>query len=234
MRILNYGPYHTTNTIYCGKCGTTSHGEYQVNLNTVGCIPLPDGFVNEITISRNEFIDYKGDIKLKLPTIRQVLNAYKDKAFKRPDGRTNRELARICYMISSISGKVTFTPVEIKMVIQTELSSADYMILLNVLSAIVKMLHLLLLLMTGFFVRPWEISEPGETVEIQGEIKTLHELRQRLYENIIDETLFVSRASEGAVSADWLTNQPIFVRKKYVESFTRELKERERKLKRNK
>lgn len=68
-------------------------------------------------------------------------------------------------------------------------------------------------------------------MEIQGEIKTLHELRQRLYENIIDETLFVSRASEGAVSADWLTNQPIFVRKKYVESFTRELKERERKLK---
>lgn len=131
LRILNYGPYHTTNTIYCGKCGTTSHGEYQVNLNTVGCIPLPDGFVNEITISRNEFIDFKGDIKLKLPTIRQVLNAYKDKAFKRPDGRTNRELARICYMISSISGKTTFTPVEIKMMIQTELSSADYKILVS-------------------------------------------------------------------------------------------------------
>ena len=102
-----------------------------MNLNTVGCIPLPDGFVNEITISRNEFIDYNGDIKLKLPTIRQVLSAYKDKAFKRSDGRTNRELARICYMISSISGKTTFTPVEIKMVIQTELSSADYKILVS-------------------------------------------------------------------------------------------------------
>lgn len=71
-------------------------------------------------------------------------------------------------------------------------------------------------------------------MEIQGEKKTFHEIRQRLYENIIDETLFVSRASEGAVSAEWLMNQPIFVRKKYVESFTRELKERERKLKSNK
>lgn len=68
-------------------------------------------------------------------------------------------------------------------------------------------------------------------MEIQGQIKTFHEVRQRLYENIIDETLFVSRASEGAVSAEWLMNQPIFVRKKYVESFTRELQERERKLK---
>lgn len=69
---------------------------------------------------------------------------------------------------------------------------------------------------------------------IQGETKTFQEVRQRLYENIIDETLFVSRASEGAVSAEWLMNQPIFVRKKYVDSFTRELKERERKLKSNK
>lgn len=85
--------------------------------------------------------------------------------------------------------------------------------------------------MTDFFVRPWEISESGETVKVQGETKTFHEVRQRLYENIIDETLFVSRASEGAVSAEWLMDQPIFVRKKYVESFTRELQERERKLK---
>ena len=49
-----------------------------------------------------------------------------------------------------------------------------------------------------------------------------------MYENIIDETLFISRASEGAVSAEWLMTQPIFVRKKYVEQFTKELKERER------
>ena len=52
-----------------------------------------------------------------------------------------------------------------------------------------------------------------------------------MYENIIDETLFIARASEGAVSAEWIMNQPIFIRKKYVDSFTKELKERERALK---
>nr|DAY85118.1 MAG TPA: hypothetical protein [Caudoviricetes sp.] len=55
-----------------------------------------------------------------------------------------------------------------------------------------------------------------------------------MYENIIDETLFISRASEGAVSAEWLMTQPIFVRKKYVESFEKELKEREKRLKQKK
>ncbi len=61
-------------------------------------------------------------------------------------------------------------------------------------------------------------------------MKTFQELRQKLYENVIDETLFVSRASEGAVSAEWLMQQPIFIRKKYVESFTRELQERQKRL----
>lgn len=51
-----------------------------------------------------------------------------------------------------------------------------------------------------------------------------------MYENIIDETLFISRASEGAVSAEWLMDQPIFVRKKYVESFEKEIREREKRL----
>lgn len=50
----------------------------------------------------------------------------------------------------------------------------------------------------------------------------------------MDETLFISRASEGAVSAEWLMDQPIFIRKKYVEAFTKELKERERSLNKNK
>lgn len=62
-------------------------------------------------------------------------------------------------------------------------------------------------------------------------MKTYQEVRQKLYENIIDESLFVSRASEGAVSAEWIMNQPIFIRKKYVESFQKELRERERSLK---
>lgn len=51
-----------------------------------------------------------------------------------------------------------------------------------------------------------------------------------MYENIVDETLFIARASEGAVSAEWIMQQPIFIRKKYVESFTKELKEREARL----
>ena len=61
---------------------------------------------------------------------------------------------------------------------------------------------------------------------MQGRTKTYHEIRQELYESIIDEALFVSRASEGAVSADWLMTQPIFIRKKYVEAFNKELNDR--------
>lgn len=66
---------------------------------------------------------------------------------------------------------------------------------------------------------------------MQGTEKTFSDLRKQQYENIIDETLFIARASEGAVSADWIMSQPIFIRKKYVESFTAELKEREKMLK---
>lgn len=69
---------------------------------------------------------------------------------------------------------------------------------------------------------------------MQGTMKTPQEVRQQLYENIIDESMFVARASEGTVSLDWIMNQPIFIRKKYLESFTKELKEREAKLKKNK
>lgn len=61
-------------------------------------------------------------------------------------------------------------------------------------------------------------------------MKSLQEVRQKIYENIVDETMFIARASEGAVSAEWLMDQPIFIRKKYVESFTKELKEREARL----
>lgn len=55
-------------------------------------------------------------------------------------------------------------------------------------------------------------------------------MRQDRYERIIDETLFISRASEGAVSAEWVMQQPIFVREKYVTSFEKELKERQEQL----
>lgn len=134
LRILNYGPYHTTNAIFCSKCGNTSYGEYRVNLNTIECKPLPEGFVNDLKISRNEFIDFNGDIHIKLPTIQKIMNAYKDKAFHGKDGRVNRELARMCYMITSIKGKSNLTPIEIKLMIQKELSAADYIVLKDVVN----------------------------------------------------------------------------------------------------
>lgn len=131
LRLLNFGPYYTTNAIFCSKCGKTSYGEYQVNLNTVACNPIPEGFTNEIKITRGEFIDFNGDVTLQLPTIRTILTAYKDKAFQSPTGQTNRELARICYMITSIKGKTTLTPIDVKLMIQQQFSAADYIILKN-------------------------------------------------------------------------------------------------------
>ena len=101
LRILNYGPYYTTNSILCLHCDKIHHGEYTVNLETIECKPLPEGFVNDLVISKNEFIDFDGDIHIKLPTIQKILNSEKDKAFQNAEGETNRELARICYMISS-------------------------------------------------------------------------------------------------------------------------------------
>ena len=54
-----------------------------------------------------------------------------------------------------------------------------------------------------------------------------------MHDNIIDEIMFVSRASEGAVTPDWMMQQPISVRKKYVDNFMKELKEREQRLAEN-
>lgn len=53
-----------------------------------------------------------------------------------------------------------------------------------------------------------------------------------MYENIIDEAVFISRASEGAVSSEWVLAQPVFIRKKFVKSFEKELKERKAALER--
>lgn len=129
LRILNYGPFHTTNAIYCESCGSVSRGEYVVNLQTIPCIELPKGFVNEMTISKDAFMDFDGDIVIKLPTIKQILTAYADKAFQTADGRINRELARICYMIKSIKGNDKITPVDAKLLLNSKLSPADYILL---------------------------------------------------------------------------------------------------------
>lgn len=61
-------------------------------------------------------------------------------------------------------------------------------------------------------------------------MKTPQELRRQLYESIIDETMFISRASEGALSTEWIMNQPIFIRKKYLDMMKKEVEERESKL----
>ena len=128
LRILNYGPYFTTGAILCDKCGQ-SYGEYRVNLETIDCKPLPEGFKNDIVIGRDEFIDFNGSVEVKLPTIQQIMNAYKDKQFQTPTGRINREFARMCYMITAIDGNDKMTPVEIRLKLQQDLSSADYIIL---------------------------------------------------------------------------------------------------------
>ena len=129
LRILNYGPYFTTNAIYCPDCDAISHGDYQVDLRTVEVKTLPEKFNNNIVISKDEFLDFNGDITLHLPTIQEVMNADKDPLFKDSNGNTNHQLARLCYMIKSIDGNSKVSSPEIKFMIQNKLSDADYKIL---------------------------------------------------------------------------------------------------------
>ena len=131
LRLLSYGPYFTTNAIYCGDCGKISTGEYQVNLSSVDCVPLPEGFTNELKITKDEFIEFGEDIIIKLLTIGQVLTARKDKLFKDSDGETKTSLSRICYMISSIGNNNAITPIEVKHKIENEMISADFRILMH-------------------------------------------------------------------------------------------------------
>jgi len=129
LRILNYGPYYTTNATYCPDCDAISHGEYTADLRTVDVKVIPEGFVNEIRISKDEFIDFDGDIVIKLPTIQDAMNAAKDTMFMDANGDTNLAFARLCYMIKSIKGNSTMAIPAIKYEIQTKLSAADFFIL---------------------------------------------------------------------------------------------------------
>lgn len=129
LRILNYGPYHTVNTIYCSHCGQASYGEFQVDVRSIECKTLPEGFVNDIEIPADALIDFQKPIHIKLPTIQDINNAYKDKAFQDGTGKVNVDLARICYMIVSLGNYKNLTPVEYKLKIQKELSPADYIVL---------------------------------------------------------------------------------------------------------
>jgi hypothetical protein len=137
LRILNYGPYYTTNAIYCTDCGTTSRGEYRVNLMTVECIPLPEKFDNLIKIDRSEFMDFNKDVTIHLLTISESLAARKDKLFQDTSGRSNMELARMCYMISAVGGD-SISPVEVKRIVTTSLSPADYILLKNRINELIN------------------------------------------------------------------------------------------------
>ena len=67
-------------------------------------------------------------------------------------------------------------------------------------------------------------------IEILGEWKSPQEIRQKLYENIVDEAMYIARGAEGAVTLDWIMQQPIFIRKKYLERMQDEVKERRKML----
>lgn len=129
LRMLNYGYYYTTNAIYCSDCDQISRGEYQVDLRTVEVKELPNGFVNAITISKDDFIDFNEDIVIALPTIQDTMNAARDPLFTDRNGDTNTQLARICYMVKSVGNNNKMTSLEIKYAIQNRLSSADFFVL---------------------------------------------------------------------------------------------------------
>lgn len=130
IRLLNYGPYYTTNTIFCSDCRQISNdAEYRVDLRTIPCNPLPDNFKNKIVISSDEFIDYKKTITLSLQTIQTMKNCEKDKMFKKSNGRMNRDLARLCYMVTSIDNNTNITPIDVMYQIEHEMSAADYVVL---------------------------------------------------------------------------------------------------------
>ena len=63
-------------------------------------------------------------------------------------------------------------------------------------------------------------------IEVLGEWHAPQEIRQRLYENIVDEAMYIARGSEGAVSLEWVMNQPVFIRKKYLQEMKDEVAER--------
>ncbi len=128
IRFLNYGPYHTVPTIFCDHCGAVRQ-ETRVDLRTIAVKPLPENFTNDIVIKKDEFLDYKKDIHISLLTIKDAMNLSTDKLFFGSDGKPRKELARMCYMIKGIGSEKHITPVQAKMIVENELSAADYAIL---------------------------------------------------------------------------------------------------------
>lgn len=127
LRFINYGPYHTANTVYCPNCGVVNQ-ETRVDLRTIDCKGLPKGFTNDLVVAGSEFIDFSEDIHLKLLTIKEALNSRKDTMFNTTAGQ-NLSYARLCYMVTQIGRDRNIDPVLAKTTIEQKLSSADYIIL---------------------------------------------------------------------------------------------------------
>lgn len=127
VRFLSFGPYFTTPSLFCSKCGQVGNN-VTVDLRTVGCTPLPEGFTNDIVIAKDDFIDFDGDVHMKLLTIQERINAFKDPLFM-TNGKLNREFARLCYMITSIGKEKNLTPIQVKLALEKKFSPADYIVL---------------------------------------------------------------------------------------------------------
>lgn len=131
IRLLSYGPYHSTNMLGCSDCNEMVYGDYLVDLRTVPCEALPEKWVNDIVIPSREFLDTQSEIRFQLDTIQTRINAFNDKLFKRQGSKDmNRELAIMSYTITAINGKTNLTPIEVKLELE-KLSAIDYTILVE-------------------------------------------------------------------------------------------------------
>ena len=129
LRFLNFGPYFSVHAIYCPDCGQVRQ-EVRADLRTIPCKMLPDGFSNDIVLSKDDLIDYKSDIHLHLLTIQERINADNDKLFMdTASGKIKKEYARMCYMISSMGKDSDGNAISNKAAIETKLSPADRRIL---------------------------------------------------------------------------------------------------------
>lgn len=127
LRMLSYGPYYTTNYVLCADCMQATQGEMRVDLRTINCIALPEGFTNEVTVDASEFIDFDKSLTISLLTINEQLAKEKDKMFEDKDHNMNRSLATVCYAIKKVNGK-DVTPLDNKAMIEKKMSPADYII----------------------------------------------------------------------------------------------------------
>ena len=134
LRMKSYGPFVTTTRIYCPDCNKSHQGRYTVDLRNVGINPIPEGFVNNITVSHEEFIDFKDDIVMQLLTVKDHMAMVQDKLFQRSNGSRNVTLSRLCYMIKQIGNKKNLTPIDVRTVLLKQMSSADYEILKDVVA----------------------------------------------------------------------------------------------------